>query len=248
MFAVLAMPEHYRDGEAISHSTELKSQLFGSEQGAYSFGALYHPWLIGHEEDDLLNLRSNPPDGAMAGVIAMRSAQRGPWISPANEPLHGVVDMTPSIARSSRQALQDSLINLVRQEPDGFLCLCELTLSDDPDLSSINVRRLLSFLRKTALRVGVNYVFEPNTNEFRRSVQRGFEILFDKLLLLGAFAGRTSREAYQVVTDSTVNTRQTADKGQFVVELRVAPSVPLRFLTVRLTQSADRTFVTEGGA
>jgi hypothetical protein len=248
IFAILAMPEHYRDTDAIAHAAKLKSLLAGNEQPTYSFGALYHPWLIGREEDDLLTLRSNPPDGAMAGIMAMRSSTRGAWISPANEPLHGVVDMTPPIARTSRQALQDSLINLVRQEPAGFVCLCELTLTDDPDLSPINVRRLLSFLRKTVLRAGNNYVFEPNGDDFRRAVQRGFEILLDRLFVLGAFAGRTSSAGFQVITDSSVNTPQAMDQGQFIVEIRVAPSLPMRFLTVRLLQTADRTFVTEGGA
>jgi hypothetical protein len=248
MFAVLALPQHYRESDAAAHAAKLKSSLPGSEQTACGFGALYHPWLIGREENDLLNLRANPPDGAMAGIMALRSRQRGPWISPANEPLHGVVDMIPAVPRSSRQMLQDSLINLVRQEPNGFLCLCQLTLSDDPDYSPINVRRLLSFLRKTALRAGSEYVFEPNGDEFRRAVQRGFETLLDSLLLLGAFAGRTASEAFQVVTDSSVNTRQAMERGEFVVELRVAPSLPMRFLTVRLLQTADRTFVTEGGA
>jgi phage tail sheath protein FI len=246
MFAVLAMPQHYRDSQAMAHATELKSSLNGGEQNSYSFGALYHPWLIGREEDDLLNLRAGPPDGAMAGIMAMRSSQRGPWISPANELLHGVVDMTPSIPRTSRQGLQDSLVNLVRQEPGGFLCLCELTLSDDPDLSPINVRRLLSFLRKTALRAGEEYVFEPNNDDFRRNVERGFEALLDGLLVRGAFAGRVASQAFQVVTDSSVNTQQAMDNGQFLLELRVAPSVPMRFLAIRLLQTADRTYVTEG--
>ena len=247
MFAVLAMPQHYRESEAMTHASELKSALATAEQNVYSFGALYHPWLIGREEDDLLNLRTIPPDGAMAGIMAMRSSDRGPWISPANEPLHGVVDLTPAVPKSSRQELQDAQINLIRQEPSGFLCLCELTLSDDPDLSAINVRRLMSFLRKTALKVGVDYVFEPNSDEFRRGVQRGFENLLDRLLQLGAFAGRTASDSFQVVTDSRVNTPQAMDRGQFFVELRVAPSVPMRFLTIRLLQTADRTFVTEGG-
>jgi phage tail sheath protein FI len=246
-FAVLAIPQHYRESQAMAHATKLKAALEAGEQKAYSFGALYHPWLIGREENDLLNLRTNPPDGTMAGIMGMRSSERGPWISPANEPLHGVVDLAPAVPKSSRQALQDSLINLVRQEAGGFLCLCALTLSDDPDLSPINVRRLLSFLRKTALRAGVDYVFEPNGDEFRRSVQRGFENLLDGLQLRGAFAGRTAPESFQVVTDGGLNTPEAMDNGQFFVELRVAPSVPMRFLTIRLLQTADRTFVTEGG-
>jgi hypothetical protein len=247
MFAVLAMPQYYRDTQTLAYTAALKSLLLSGEQNCYSFGALYHPWLTGREENDLLNMRSNPPDGAMAGTIAMRSSVRGPWISPANEPLHGVVDLIPAALKSSYQALQDSLINVVRQEPGGFLCLSEVTLSDDPDLSPINVRRLLSFLRKTVLREGNDYVFEPNSDEFRRGVQRGFEILLDDLLRRGAFAGRTARGAFEVITDSSLNTRQAMDNGEFYVLLRVAPSLPMKFLTIRLLQTADRTFVTEGG-
>jgi phage tail sheath protein FI len=156
------------------------------------------------------------------------------------------VALTPAIPSAYRQQFQDSQINLVRQEPGGFLFLCESTLSQDPDLVPINVRRLLSFLRKTVLKVGVDYVFEPNNDSFRRGVQRGFEKLMDSLFRQGAFAGRVSRDAFQVVTDSSLNTQSAMDNGQFIVELRFAPSLPMRFLTVRLWQTADRTFVTEG--
>jgi len=246
MFAVLALPMHYRERDAMAHAAQLKAALGQAEQSAFSFGGLYHPWLTGHEENDLSNLRSNPPDGATCGIVALRSSNRGPWISPANEPLHGVVALTPAISRAYWQALQDAQINLLRQELGGFLCLSATTLSDDPDLQPINVRRLMSFLRKTVLRAGVDYVFEPNSDEFRRGVQRGFEKVLDVLFQNGAFAGRVASEAFQVATDSRVNTPATIRAGKFFVEMRVAPSVPMRFLTVRLVQAADRTFVTEG--
>jgi hypothetical protein len=246
MLAVLSLPGHYRERESLDYAAKLPKSLGDGEVFARSFGALYHPWLTGREENDVTNLRTTPPDGAMAGIIAMRSSTRGPWIAPANEPLHGVVALDPAMARDSRQAFQDAAINLVRQEPEGFLCLCESTLSSDDDLVPVNVRRLLSFLRKTALKAGVDYVFDPNGDEFRRAVQRGFEKMLDGLFLRGAFKGNTSREAFQVVMDTTLNTPQAMDQGRFYVELRVAPSLPMRFLTVRLLQTADRTFVTEG--
>jgi hypothetical protein len=248
MLAVLAMPQHYREKDSFSHAAQVTASLGqdGADQAARSFGALYHPWLIGREEDDLSNLRNNPPDGAAAGIIAQRSSNRGPWISPANEPLHGVVSLLPALPPAYRQQFQDSQINLVRQEPSGFLFLCASTLSQDPDLVPINVRRLLSFLRKTVLKVGVDYVFEPNGDAFRRGVQRGFEKMMDSLFRQGAFAGRVSRDAFQVVADSSLNTQAAMENGQFIVELKFAPSLPLRFLTVRLWQTADRMFVTEG--
>src|SRR6478609_5892022 len=245
VFAVLAVPEHYREIETAAHALQLKATL-AREPIALSYGGIYHPWLIAREEDDLNNLRTTPPEGAMAGIMAKRSTARGAWISPANERLSGVVALSPSISRDHWQLLQDSQINLVRQEAAGFLCLSAATLTDDEDLLPINVRRLLSFLRKTALIVGNQYVFEPLSDVFRRGVQRGFEKLLEDLAHRGAFSGNTQNEQFQVVTDGGLNTSITADQGRFYVELRVAPSLPMRFLTVRLLQQADRTFITEG--
>jgi hypothetical protein len=42
-----------------------------------------------------------------------------------------------------------------------------------------------------------------------------------------------------------LNTPQSIDLGRFIVELRVAPSLPLTFLTIRLIQTNDRTVATE---
>jgi hypothetical protein len=244
LFAILTLPSHYREADAASYAEQL---IHATDISALSFGALYHPWLIGHEENDMTAVRANPPDGAITGTMAARSADRGAWVSPANEPLHGVVALTPVVAETidSHVQLQVAQINPITQEPEGFLCLSEFTLASDSDLQPINVRRLLSFLRKEALRAGVDYVFEPNGDEFRRAVERGFEKLLDRLFLRGAFSGRIAREAYQVVAESGLNAK-LQDRGQFVVELRVAPSVPMRFLKIRLLQTADRTFVTEG--
>ncbi len=120
------------------------------------------------------------------------------------------------------------------------------TLSDDPDLRPINVRRLLILLRRLALRLGATYVFEPNDDAFRRLVQRGFEALLDDMFGRGAFAGATPATSFQVVTSQALNTPESVDQGHFIVELKVAPSLPLTFLTVRLVQTGDRTFITEG--
>jgi len=127
------------------------------------------------------------------------------------------------------------------------MCLNSDTLSADADLRPINVRRLLILLRRLALRLGASYVFEPNSESFQRRVQRGFEAMLQYMYERGAFKGSSAETSYQVVTDSTVNTPSSMEQGRFVVELRVAPSLPMRFLTVRLVQSGDRTLVaTEG--
>ena len=188
-----------------------------------------------------------PPEGAASGVLAARALARGAWIAPANEALRGVVALKPPMAPERRLEIQAAQINLIRQEPRGFVTLSADTLmSLDVDLRPINVRRLLILLRRLALRLGVTYVFEPNDDAFRRLVQRGFEAMLDDMFVRGAFAGATAATSFQVVTSNTLNTPSSLDQGRFIVELKVAPSLPMTFLTIRLLQSGDRTLVTEG--
>ena len=242
LFAVLSVPQEFRETDLLAHAASTAA----TDPTVLSYGALYHPWLTGREENALDQLRTSPPDGAAAGTMAKRSILRGAWIAPAGEPLRGVVALSPPMSRDYWQALQDAQVNIIRQEPAGFVCLNADTLSRDEDLRPINVRRLLQLLRRAALKLGANYVFEPNDAAFRRMVQRGFEQLLDGMFLRGAFAGRVASQGFQVVTETSLNTASSVEQGRFIIDLRVAPALPLTFLTVRLVQAADRTFVTEG--
>ena len=265
LFAVLALPQHYREDDAITHAEILRpssgsffnlpvqtrtgdlrvAPLSLGEERATSYGAVYHPWLIARRDDPLEPWQLVPPDGAACGVMAQRAVTRGAWSAPANELLRGVVALAPPLAAGRRLELQDAQVNIFRHEPRGFLSLGADTLSRDIDLRPINVRRLLILLRRLALRLGETYVFEPNDDSFRRLVQRGFEAALDRMFARGAFAGRTAATSYQVVTDDSINTPTSVDQGRFIVELRVAPSLPLTFITVRLIQTNDRSLVTE---
>jgi phage tail sheath protein FI len=107
------------------------------------------------------------------------------------------------------------------------------------------VRRLMMLLRRLALGLGPTYVFEPNSTVFRRSVQRSFEALLNDMFMRGAFAGDTPAASFQVVCDDTVNKPDSVEAGNFIVELRVAPSLPMTFLTIRLVQSGTGSIIME---
>jgi phage tail sheath protein FI len=180
-----------------------------------------------------------PPEGALTGILALRALERGAWIAPANEQLRGVLVLTPRLARDAFLDLQDAHINILRQEPRGFLTLSADTLSEGADLVPMGVRRLMILLRRLALREGTTYVFEPNDESFRQLVKRSFETALGQLFVRGAFAGSTPSTSFQVLTGEPPNTKATSDRGQLIVELRVAPSLPMTFLSVRLVQSGD---------
>lgn len=234
MVALLSLPRHFEAAAAAAHATALGAAFAGEPQ-VLSYGALWHPWLEARG-DDAADLRIMPPDGATAGVMAARANARGAWVPPANEPLRGVVALTPVVAESALQELQDAAVNIIRQTPAGFVCLDADTLSPDDEIRPLNVRRLLILLRRAAVRAGNDYTFEPISTSLRNTVRRGFESLLTNLFQRGAFAGNTARDAYRVVTDDTVNTPNSIDNGRFIAELQVAPSRPLSFLTVRLLQ------------
>jgi hypothetical protein len=241
LFGVLSLPPHYREDAALEHTAWLRSTSTEADR-TLSFGAVYHPWLIESDARVGGDLRKVPPDGVACGVMARRALQVGAWIAPANTPLSGVVALTPLLHSQRRLDLQEGRVNVVRQDPRGFLVLCADTLSPDDTLRPINVRRLLMLLRRLAEREGASYVFEPNDAEFRRTVERGFESVLDDLYARGALAGATADAAYLVDAGPMLNTARTTDAGQFIVELRVAPSRPLTFVTIRLVQTGSGLF------
>jgi len=172
---------------------------------------------------------------------------RGAGVAPANEALRGVLALTPAISPQRWLRWQEGQINLIRQDPRGFLALSSDTLSDDDDVRPINVRRLLMLLRRLALKLGATYVFEPHDDAFRRLVRRGFETLLDQMFVRGAFAGKTPDTSYQVAVRDSLNTPDSVEQGRFIAEIRVAPSQPMAFLTIRLVQTGERGMVSEVG-
>ncbi len=158
----------------------------------------------------------------------------------ANQPLKDVVAVSLNPTMAERQTLLDAQVNPVWLSPIGHVLGSADTLVNDDDWRSINVRRLMCLLRRVAFKHGANYVFEPHGPALQRTVERAFNALLDTLFQRGAFAGRHVNEAFQVVVGEEVNTPQRIDAGQFWVELRVAPALPMRFLTVRLLRSGER--------
>ena len=251
-FAVLALPRHLREAGALAHAQALGAALGGATEpgdaGArtLSFGALWHPWTVVRTPVAAAPLRAIPPDGATTGILAARAVDPGAWAAPANQPLAGVAALEPRLAESARAAFLGRRVNAVAPFPRGFMTWSEETLSDDPELRGIGVRRLLILLRRLVVRDGDTYVFQPNDPGFRRLVQRQFDALLGDLFVRGAFAGATHGDGYRVVTDETVNPPWSLEQGRLIVELRVAPSRPMAFLTVRLVQTGAGVTVQEG--
>jgi hypothetical protein len=254
--ALLGLPRHFRVPEAAAYLSallpdetapqtgrprvELERSLTAGEESSLSFGAVLHPWLarLATREAGKDAVDFAPPEGAVAGLLAQTARGPGAWCSSANQPLAGVLGLEPVLDDDGARALADLQIDPVVAAPQGFVMGLDDTLSREDDTRPLTVRRLLTLLRRLALREGTVDVFEPQSLEFVERVRLRFGRLLADLFHRGAFRGRTADEAYAVVADDSVNPRQSLDLGRFVVELRVAPSRPLRFLRVQLLQTA----------
>lgn len=272
LLAVLSLPDHFRGQEAVTHARRLRTD-FRAEPEALSHALLLHPWLHvsdtapvvtaaaclerelrlaaspveavqdGDSVREAQRLLRTPPDGAVCGILATVARDRGAWISPAGRPMAGVLALSVTARDVEQERMQGEGVNVVRRRPDGFSLLDAETLSDEPELQQVSVRRLLTLLRRVALQRGMTYAFEPHDDTLRREVRGGFESLLGELYTRGAFVGARPAEAFQVVVDEA---RTTVDAGRLAVELRVAPSLPLRFVRVVLVQQGGASAVTEG--
>ena len=257
MVAILSMPQHFDEDRAAAHAAALRGEdearpaqgpatdaaagavpaLRFDERRAPSFAALYHPWLASVSTGGGAGGAAlRPPDGAVCGHVAARTLRDGAWAAPANQEIRGVVSLSPMIDADSWRRLAARSVNLLRPDPRGVRALSAETLSLTSELRPLGVRRLLILLRRLALREGDVHAFADNTIDTRRRIYYHFSNLLGSLYQRGAFAGDTPAGAYRVITDESVNPQEGLDRGRLVVELLVAPSQPLMFLTVRLVQ------------
>lgn len=232
--AVLSLPQHYGTSDVLAWSQQLTSdpRISGSP---LSFAAVWYPWVqvVESATPQLAPLRPLPPDGAAAGTIAARENARGVWVAAAGIPLRGVVGLTPALAASDQVALYNAYGNLFVRQPGAFTALSAHTLSADPSLLQLSVRRLLILLRKIALQRGMRYVFATNSDRFRQMMRRSFERLLTDLAQRGALNG------FQVITAGAVNTPADIASGRLIVQLLVAPADAVEFITVTLVRAGE---------
>lgn len=251
-FALLSVPESWDAARLAAHAAFLRQQAeagFAATQAA-SFAALHHPWLVRREaasvaagpNDGAGELHAHPPEGAVLGLYARRSRQRGAWATAGLEPLAEAFALS---GRIDAEAIEAAYVNAIEQRPNGIAATRANTLADDPDWQAVGVRRLFILLRRLARREGERYVFEPNDLTLRRSLEGSFEAQLRRLMQRGAFRGASAAESYRLNTASGARADEEIERGECSMEIRVAPSRPLRFLTLRVLRAGEQLLIEE---
>jgi hypothetical protein len=199
-----------------------------------AYGALYFPWIVVGRRGKRLAV---PPCGHVAGVIARCDEMTGVHRPPANEILEDAEDLAVALRDEDVGSLNAEGINCVRTAGGrGIRVWGARTVSSDPALRYVNVRRVLNALNR-AMDTHLQWVvFEPNVPSLWKTVSRNVTQFLMDLWRKGYFTGATPEEGFYVKCDDETNPPAERDAGRMTVEVGVAPVRPAEYVVLRVAQ------------
>lgn len=208
---------------------------------ASAFVQLGYPWLATRAAQDLPE-GLEPPDGALAGLMAGSALARGTHASVAGEssmpalrdlrtavplPGWGAGPQSPSAQLAER-------VCLFTQQAGGWALQSDVTTSVDTAWRSGGVSRLMATLLRAARLRGQSVLFDGNGPETWARLERSFEELLKGFWRVGALAGATPAEAFSVRCDRSTMAQNDIDNGRLVTEITVLPAHSIERITVVL--------------
>jgi uncharacterized protein len=188
------------------------------------------------------------PSGTMAGLYARTDTRFGTWKAPAGleATLTGVLGVEVPMSDAENGRLNKQALNAIRVFPSGITSWGARTMAgadDNPgsvDDKYVNVRRTMLFIENSLYR-GLRFaVFRSNAEPLWASIRLAAGAFMNGLMLQGAFASTTKREAYYVVCDSSTTTANDINLGIVNVLVGFAPNKPAEFVHLTVTQLAGQ--------
>lgn len=223
-----------------------KRMLYWRAKFDSAYAAAYHPWLNVASTDDARDalIRVNP-SAAAAGIIAQREIVYGVPYGPANAIAANVVSVDDGVSPARHAELHQNAINVFLPERDGVRLTAARTLALDQRWRQLNVRRLITMIRRVLERQMQWVVFEPNTRNLRFQLSRMLESFLQQLYRANAFTGATEAEAFFVKCDDELNPFAVQRSGQLIAQVGVAPAEPMEFIVLDLARNGDATLTVE---
>jgi hypothetical protein len=212
---------------------------------ASAFVQLGYPWLATSAAQDLPE-GLEPPDGALAGLIARSALARGTHASVAGDTSMPVLrDLQSAVplpgwgaGPQSPSAQLAERVCLFTQQAGGWALQSDVTTTPDAAWRSGGVSRLMATLLRAARLRGQSVLFDGNGPETWARLERSFEELLKGFWRVGALAGATPAEAFSVRCDRSTMTQNDLDNGRVVTEITVLPAHSIERITVVLALAA----------
>jgi len=228
----------------------IEDVLAWRQQFTSAYAALYHPWL--GMPDPLSpdgSLRFVPPSGHVAGSYALTDLQVGVHKPAANELVAAANDVRFRLSDVAHGELNTGGVNVIRAYPGrGLRTAGARTLSEDSQWQYVNVRRLVSMIEATLDRDTQWMVFEPNSRELWREMDRVVRSFLDQLWRRGMLDGASAQDAYSVECDEATNPPQDTGDGRLTCLLGVLPPWPAEFVVARIGQTLNEVEMVGQGA
>ena len=222
------------DGELDPKAGSITSILSHSNLYDTSFAAYYQPWVtIVFDGQN----RQLPPSGYLAGIYARVDNDRGVWKAPANEPVLNALGLKTLFTTGEQDLLNPRGVNLIRRfDIGGIRVWGGRTLSSDPDLKYINVRRTLMYLEASIERSTQWVVFEPNSPQTWARLVASVSAFLLSQWREGALFGRQPEQAFFVRCDESTMTADDILNGRLICQIGVAIVRPAEFVIFRIEQ------------
>jgi hypothetical protein len=226
-----------------------------------AFLQLGYPWLKTSGSSVLLE-SLEPPDGALAGLLARNALTRGTFTSATKITPAEIFDVSPMLPdwemRSSPKALTWGVGAIASQPkalierfslfgftPTGLRLLSDVTAYPGESYRSGAVRRLVAVICRAARRMGESAVFDMNGPALWGRVQRFMQDLLTRLWSLNALDGASVTDAFSVRCDRTTMTQNDLDNGRTIVEITFTPAATIETIRVKLAMETSGTSVQE---
>jgi phage tail sheath protein FI len=223
---------------------DIKNIQIWREEFDSSYAAVIYPWLKAKifQSEELLPMKLVPACGYVAGMMASLDVSFGTHHSFANREIEGIVDIEFPLTQFDTELLNPDGINTVLAFPGrGIRVWGGRTLSSDPALRYINVRRTFNMIAES-IEHGTQWVtFEPNSPDLWESVKRLVFFFLKNLWKKGFLQGENVEEAFYIKVDEENNPPDVRDRGELIIEVGVAIVRPAEFIIVRVAQKTMET-------
>jgi hypothetical protein len=220
-----------------------------------AFVQLAYPWLKTTGSGLLLE-QLEPPDGALAGLIARNALTRGTFTSatkivpaeiydifpalPAEETKTSAVPLIWGGPNSPRKALIERL-SLFGFTPGGLALLSDVTAYPGETYRSAPVKRLVAVISRAARRIGETSVFQSNGPALWGRVQRSLQNLMTRLWSLNALDGDSVKDAFSVRCDQSTMTQNDLDNGRCIALVTFQAAATVETIVIKLALETSGT-------
>ena len=199
--------------------------------GLYDTVAFY-PWLKDKKQNII------PPSVVASALFNSVALSENISVSIANRVLNSIVEVEEDLSINKYEELYNKGITPILDfREEGFKIWGVRTLNFSQEhFTYLNTLRVFRYIKRTLHQITRQYVFEPNSYDLKNRLTRTIRYFLFDLWKKGVLLGSSEDEAFVLICDERNNSTDDHDAGRLNIDIAVAISKPLEFITIRLNR------------